>query len=340
MLGFRHPDSRYEFHLRNLDMTPGILHPLMEVFLIYESEHAENDFTGAVEIGGGHLDDLLALMTVVTASRFEVHRRVCIADWRTGVSERKGMIFKNFGHPDIPQAILGEAFAEVLFLLQHSKDHGGVRRALHWFSGGIAASHAEDQFEFFWFAIETLAVAFKDVALVPDRCSACRSPLHCESCHRTTVHRPYAKQAIEQLIVRLAPKAGIDGQLVFEKGSELRNTLQHGDNVEETEERIGWTVRALVDPIAKIARLAVLDGLARTSTLRQNFTFRWIEPTTFLHYRLQTSVVIGMPCSPDKPPHLDDFKTSGFKLDMLIGEQTPQDPPPEGANLPEGAEEG
>jgi hypothetical protein len=94
----------------------------------------------------------------------------------------------------------------------------------------------DDQFTYFWFVIEILAQVAKEPARVPDKCPHCRAPLYCPDCKSTPVHKPYAKQAIEQLFGKYAKR---DGDSFYKLASDMRNQLLHGEEIAAIESSLG-----------------------------------------------------------------------------------------------------
>lgn len=96
----------------------------------------------------------------------------------------------------------------------------------------IASKAPDDQFTFFWLVIELIAQVIKEPAPVPDRCPKCKTPLYCSDCQATPLHRPYARQAIEQLFGKYCSD---EPEEFYRRANEARNMLIHGEDVEAIE---------------------------------------------------------------------------------------------------------
>jgi hypothetical protein len=87
-------------------------------------------------------------------------------------------------------------------MLQAHSPNPRLRRAMKWFANGVSTRFYDDQFVYFWLVVELIAQNAKDPTPVPDKCPKCQGPLFCETCKTVPTHRPYQKQAIEQLFIK------------------------------------------------------------------------------------------------------------------------------------------
>ncbi len=147
---------------------------------------------------------------------------------------------------------------------QASKDHP-LEVAIHWFASGVKATILEDQFQLFWFAAELLAAHGKDTANVNDLCAICHKPLYCETCDTHPKHRPYQKQAIEQMICAIV---GEKGEETSERLFKIRNMIMHGSTRPKIEAEIGGQLADSLEDIARITKQAIFlllqNDLAKT----------------------------------------------------------------------------
>jgi hypothetical protein len=158
-----------------------------------------------------------------------------------------------------PFAAIEPHLLKTIALLQKTDIDTRLRRALKWFSNGIAAFYQDDQFAFFWFVVELVAQIAKDVAPVPDRCPKCREPMYCPSCNASHLHRPYPKHAVEALFEKSIRG---DWQTFYRRAFRARNMLLHDDEMINIEKELGIEFSRLIDDIGKFAWIAILNRFA------------------------------------------------------------------------------
>jgi hypothetical protein len=131
-----------------------------------------------------------------------------------------------------------------------------LRRALKWFANGVRSLFPDDQFAYFWFVIELVAQHIKEPSPVADKCPSCRTPLYCPTCSATPLHRPYPKQAIEQLFHKYIND---EPATFYALASEARNLLLHGDEVSTIETRCKIDFSRLVNDLGRLAYIAIVN---------------------------------------------------------------------------------
>ena len=289
-LVFKHPAGCYEVHLENVQMEPGAANPLVNCYVVFEN----GDLEEAIGVGEKHVRRFLDSLCFATGSRFARPQRACIFDWSPDQTEaRQGFVFTYFPNPEVPQQILTDEHARTVELLM-SADPGtnnDVMQALRWFSVAVSASGQEEQFEFFWFALETIARMRADRSKVPDRCAMCREPLFCRKCERVTEHRPYPTQAIRTLFDTYVQG---EPQKLFDMCSKMRHALMHGDQITKVEDQFGMKLGTLVDQVGRLAWVVVLDCLLKTSTQTGTVKLRLVQASTFLHQRQEVYAHIAV----------------------------------------------
>ena len=165
-LTFRHPHDSYEIHLENYHMDPGCEAPLLNGYVLFNAETIDIADASGEKLLVRYLD----FLSLTTGMRFKVKRRLCLFDWTLGVTERQGFVYRNFTDPDIPQLVLNQELVSTIEALNSSNIDTDVIHALHWFAAAVSADTLEDQFELFWFSIETLARHSRDRDKVSDLC--------------------------------------------------------------------------------------------------------------------------------------------------------------------------
>jgi hypothetical protein len=252
-----HPRGEFELNIRNLAVDPGTDRPLLSIQLIMPGD----DLPAAEKPGTEALRRYLHYLTLVTNLTFRIHKLVRIVDWTRGLRARDCIQFERFPGDALPFAAIGEEHLRSVEVLQEATADPRLQRALRWFSAGISARFPDDQFQFFWLAVELIAQSLKGTDKVHDRCPQCQSPLYCTSCKTHPTHRPYPKQAIEQLFSKLIP---LDGAEFFALTNDVRNAIMHGEPVDNMVAKRDTKLSDLVDELGRVAWAAILDALGRS----------------------------------------------------------------------------
>lgn len=208
----------------------------------------------AREISEGYLAQALNAACYVTGHSFAYNSLKQIVDWTSGLTMRDIRLFHEVPMRETADAGLSEEFARSIE--HHIFTQTGQRQqtALRWFRLGLQASSTEDQFTYFWFALEIAAESLKDTEKVPSSCPHCRGPLYCKSCDKTPVHRKYAGEAIRGLVDRLRTR---DSDDVFPVLQRIRHTLMHGDRIASVIDDLPCTEEQAVNVLCHITREAM-----------------------------------------------------------------------------------
>ena len=183
---------------------------------------------------------------------------------------------------DDPQPFLKEVNTQSIERLLAFDIPPAVRRALRWYRLGIDADGPDDQFTYFWFAIEILAEFQKPTKRVHDKCSKCQSALYCEKCDDHPTHKPYAKQAIRQLMMESDKTCD---EAIVTMLDETRNNLLHGSTLKEIESKLPEPHESVVNVLGKILWWALVHQFPREMF---DGTLILDSPSTYLHYKLNT----------------------------------------------------
>jgi len=136
----------------------------------------------------------------------------------------------------------------------------------------------------------------KAVARVPDRCAICNSPLYCETCQCTPTHRPFAKQALKQLIDRMSgtwPEA-------FDIINAVRNGVMHGESIDEIQTKITMPFAQVADRTGILAWNAIILSISYSpgaQTLQLAATNTFIRQTLIMKVRM----LLGSYGDPNNP---------------------------------------
>ena len=250
----KHPLGDYEIHLSNLRVAPQAEYSILSAQVYFSSESFESAKRDAEE----YLVNFIYLLTFVTNMPIKFLTIRKLADWSLGLSEREALYFLPIEGEDQPFLALNQEIADSVTILERIERTPALNRALRWFSLGVHARYAEEQFTYFWFAIEILAQIDKPVEPVQDKCSICSNPLYCKNCDQSPTHRPYPKQSIEALFSEFVQN---NSEGFFGKANEVRNRIMHGDSLEDIEKNLGAKVEDLINGLGKIAWCALYKKL-------------------------------------------------------------------------------
>ncbi len=251
-LEYSHPDGSFKVRLANKTVRPVAEGPVLDLHLLFEAE----DIEVAHKTVKPMVRQFLRWLTFTTHCAFKILAVKRLIDWTPGVSIRDQFLY-HADLTDMPAPAISQDLLNTISLLNQNAASPDVNRALRWFANGVTAELIDDQFQCFFFALEILAQVHKSVTPVPDTCPRCHTPLFCESCDEVPTHRPYAKQAMRQLLEKSAP-SWVDG---FKTTNTARNGIMHGETIEEIETRISLPFTELVDRIGRIAWIVIMNSI-------------------------------------------------------------------------------
>lgn len=177
--------------------------------LIFEADTFENIRT----IAQDKLVRALNVLAYTTNRKFKSIALKRVIDWTPSIVDRRALIYREVPIWDQAEARLDSAFLDTAgrLLAMHAGEE--QHEAMRWYRRGIEAESLEDQFSYFWFALEIAAETLKGPEKVPSKCPKCREPLYCAKCGEHPMHRRYAGEAIQRVVERVHPKNAED---VFE----------------------------------------------------------------------------------------------------------------------------
>lgn len=248
------PEENIELVLSNLEVSPGTDRPLMAVQLVFETE----SFDTGLEHGKRILQEILNSLSYVTSLHYQFYRSRRLIDWSDSSFEREYYAYQGFPGHDLPYEILNSELLESAIAIWKASKNEELKLAVHWFASGVASKVIEDQFQLFWFSAELIATHNKSPKKVNDLCPNCRKKLYCENCKKHPEHKPYDKQAIEQMFKFFIRE---DFDVISKKLFKTRNMLLHGSSREQVENQIGCELAVCVEDLARIVKLALLHVL-------------------------------------------------------------------------------
>jgi hypothetical protein len=309
-LRYDHPASKYTIFLRNIreDRTDDFAYISMQV--VFDAPQLFE----AKAIGEQCAREFLDYLAFSTNLKARLRTLFHIYSWEEGRGMRHGLIWtRPHAHDDAPYPVLTESILGTVGLLQANEAPPRLRRALKWFATAIASRAPDDQFAYFWFVIELVAQLIKEPTPIPDKCPTCRSPLSCEKCGTSPLHRPYPKQAIEQLFHRYVTN---EPESEYRLSNAARNMLMHGDDTASIERELQIEFPDLVNKLGKIAWVALANQFI-PALVNKDAVF--VETSRYVHMsfsgmaHIQTAFVPNF-TNPD-PAHFPDIKFSAVQMD-------------------------
>lgn len=307
-LKLQDPKGQFQAHIKNIVRDDYSTPFLLSLQIIFEAPSIKE----AQDIAQDKLDECLNMLAFATGASVRRHRIKQIVDCAPTSGMRECLVWADsVGHED-PDPFLDENIIVSIERLLQFDPPPAVRRALRWYRIGIHASVPEDQFQYFWFALEILAEYHKTSEKVADRCPSCKSPLYCETCKTHPTHRPYAKQAIRALIQAVEKPCDEETLDALDKA---RNALMHGATLKEIENKLPKSGEDIVDVLGKILFKALLHQFPK-ELFKERIHFG--SPTTYVH-RIMTGIAhVSTVVPKGEDGELDLGSFTGLKVSMVI----------------------
>lgn len=196
--------------------------------------------------------------------------------------------------------------------------------AMRWFRLGVSESNHEQQFNYFWFALEIVAQALKTTEKRNSQCPRCHGRLYCEACKTHPTHRPYPGEAIRDLVGRVDPAHGSD---VFETLQKVRHTLLHGNRIESIVAELPCNPQQAVDTLARVTWWAIWlmfdkPDPAKDRDLALGYSDTVVRASLIASIHMETTLLPGADID---HPRLEDFPTPTLTMESLEpeGEKPP-----------------
>ena len=312
------PNKSHEIYLKTRRGSGQ--HAADELFLSSHLILEDNDPRAAAARADDYLDQFLETLSVISSAFYRIKRRVMVADWTSGLTRRRVIIYKEFPNPHVPLYGLSQDLIDSVAKLSVNPIPLNVRLAMARWSQGVAATSSPEQFQYFWYALEILAEHLKPAIRVPSKCPHCTGDLYCQSCEKVPLHRPYPKQALQMLVQK---HVGEDHARFFKIMDEARNRLLHGEDrkVIERELDVGW--EALSDDLGKLTWIVLLDTLRQITAdgSPDGVTLEFLQSNTFVHYHVEmgTEAEFGAHHADPANPLIDEFQPN-LEIKMIVNE--------------------
>lgn len=289
------PDDAYVWTLSNTAKEPQAPTGVLAARLVFDAP----DLQGSRIIADEHLYSLLNALSYSTGHSFTYNSLHRIVDWTPGLSMREMLLYFETPLRDQADPFLDERFGPTTQHYLVTQAGSRQQTALRWFRLGLYADRLEEQFSYFWFALEIAAEALKDRVKVPSACPHCRSALFCETCKKHPVHKKYPGQAIRSLVERYVEDDSID---IFSALQDIRHALMHGDMISSVIDRLPFTADEAINTIAHLTQEA-LGEMFVTANPNPPKELIMARATNVTRKRLilTTHASVGMGGDPDKP---------------------------------------
>lgn len=271
------PRDAFKALIRNIPRSEFTTPFLLSFHIYFDAETLDD----APDIAEGHLATCLNMLAFTTGSGFRKHRIRHIADAEPplhGIMRDVRMWGDRIEYDD-PQPFLDGEHATTIERLLEFEIPPAIRRALRWYRLGIDASALDDQFTYFWFALEIVAEFQKPTTKVNDKCPHCQSALYCENCETHPQHRPYAKQAIRALLMDADEECDDATVALLDK---TRNSLMHGATLKEIEGSLPAPHESVIDTLGRLLWKALIRQFPK-----ETFDGSLVMgvPSSYVHYK-------------------------------------------------------
>ena len=302
-------DSDVAVFVKSRETKPGAESAILEVQLVFGAA----TIAEAKERGLELAQDLLGAWTFTTSMSFRISTLKRIVDWTPGLRERECVQFSYHPGFDRPYAALDdEAFGSAMRVLNADLS-GALRRAVRWHANGVTSEYTDDQFYYFWLAIELVAIETKAPEPVHDACPKCRGPLFCSSCETAPTHKPYPKQAIRGIFQRHVKDFP---DKFFEDADAFRNAMMHGEDLVAVERSRGVALERIVNALGQLSWAALLSALiSKLAAAGQTGQLPVLQTNLFVHYQLNVGLNLTVTSRDPDNPSLSDLPEIQMSLE-------------------------
>lgn len=302
------PQGAFKARIKNIARSDFTTPFLLSLHIYFEAPNLE----GAKEVADDLLANCLDMLAFTTGSVFRKHRIRQIVDAEVSATGtmRKVLMWSERVEYDDPQPFLRKESANSIERLLEFDVPPAIRRALRWYRLGIDAASLEDQFTYFWFALEIVAEFEKPTTKVHDKCPHCRSSLYCKECKKHPEHKPYPKQAIRALIKAADEECDDATADLLDK---TRNSLMHGLTLGEIESTLPNPHESIVDILGRILWKVLIIQFPKEMF---DGTIIIGRPSTYVRYEKNAIAHVQTVVPVDKEGYFDlEFKGMTMKME-------------------------
>ena len=281
--------------------------------LFFEADSLDQEIRDAAL---DRLVDYLNVLTFTTNHKFKYRFLKRIIDWTPGLAQRKALIYFekpvwSEAHPSLTKDFISTA--ERLLAMQSGEEQ---RRAMRWYRLAVETENPDEQFSYFWFALEIVAQATKSSEKIASKCPVCQEPLFCEKCGKSPMHKPFQTDAIRQLIERVHPDNSIE---VAETLLSIRHTLMHGNRISSVINDLPCTDMQAINKLGMITWRAISSMFSKNDP-RPAEALSFGLPMNLVRESLviEQEVFAEIPGDPNNPK-ISDFPNFNISVKTMEG---------------------
>jgi hypothetical protein len=300
-------DGSYSVIFSNAEHDPALLDSVLSAQLIFEAASIEE----AREPAQRKISEALNFLTYATNRKFVLRALKRIVDWTPGLVQRQVLIYVETPEWDVAEPALDNIFLDTAQRLMAMGAGEIQQTAMRWYRLAIQSENIEEQFSYFWFALEIAAEALKGTEKVPSKCPKCQSPLLCEKCGEHPTHRRYSGEAIQQ-VIQLVHPTGSDE--VFKTLQLIRHTLMHGGRIASILDQLPCDEQEATNKLSYVTWNAISRMFNKADpSPEQSMTFGYVDNVVRRKIVGSAHVVVGMPGDPNNP-RISDFPKINFEV--------------------------
>lgn len=296
-----------------VEATPGHEKSTLSLQLVLNAENIQNACDRGLDVA----KNFLRAWSFTTSIPFRISRFRRVVDWTPGLRERECIHFSHHPGHDRPYLVLDAEALQSATRLSVATLSPTLRRAIRWYANGVSSEFVDDQFYYFWQAVELVAIETKSPDPVHDACPKCRTPLFCPSCNLQPVHKPYPKQAIQALFRRHVTDYA---DILFEHAVFFRNTMMHGDDIDVLEVSRQVKFVDIVNGLGRLAWAALLSALsAKLAAAGESRSLPILETEEYVNYELKVGLNLVVTSRDPDHPSLSDLPSFEVTVDSHSG---------------------
>jgi hypothetical protein len=326
-LTLKDPAGRFSLTLSNAtEAEHAVPEAVLSAQVIFETELGFPDERGEIdELAYKWLGEALNVLAFTTNRKFVPRTLKRLVDWTSGRSDRDAMIYTETPEWDLAEPELNADYigtAERILAMQAGPAH---QAAMRWHRIAVQEGVLEQQFSYFWFALEIVAEAVKGAERVPSLCPRCRTPLYCEQCQNHPTHRRYRGEAILELIRRVHPQQPDE---IFEVLQRIRHTLVHGGRIADIPDLLCSDQQA-VNKLGVITWNAIAFMADKTADPRPGTPLTFGVPEHYVRRKLVATAHMRLQLPNPDNPNIRDFPAINFEAKYVRTEVTAQEAGPQ-----------
>jgi hypothetical protein len=271
------------------------------------------NFDDSEDLADQKVVKLINALAYTTNRKFAVAQLHKIIEWTPSIGQRRALLFQRVPLDHRAEPAFAPEFAQTAEHLLNRQSDDQQHSAMRWYRLGIQSDSPEEQFSYFWFALEIVAQVLKSTDRAPSKCPICQGPLYCGQCETRPTHRPYPGEAIRQVVARFQAE---NPDEVFKTLQKIRHTLMHGDRLSSIEHELPCSTDQAVTKLAQITWNAIA-ALFDTPNGAVPDQLMFGRPETVLRHTLVARVdVMTELLAEHDNPRIENFPNFNFSVDF------------------------